>query len=1078
MLWRGGQLLNTLRYHIKKNIRESIQDNEILTENEWNVHERNILCWSHKPLNYTIKCFVAYILNCIALLLWLKEIRTIAGPWQSWIDFLQWEQSIFSSQITIIGVIFPLVIGFVGVLLQNKSANRALWQIYSRYSGFMFTGLNGLMLASIIGLWQLFKPWLDHQHEVAFSIGAMFWLLFNISLITWFVYSTFNFMAISRRNKLLLRFSINDYLKSEITARLAQQLPHRAFEIGLLSTKKKYEPEIELCTIRFSDKGLFNHDVSFKKPKYLCNIYFLPLNYAVKMWVAKHRKNKNNQVSGKLILPVYGGTQPEKKWCLIASTDKNIGWLIWRIVKFSYKFSSEPFHEISIIGDVIQALFGNVNDALKDQNIKLYGQSLTDLKKLHATLLSGASFVNDDGQEDNWLLLPEGFFFSRTLSTDFSREYSYITQPVLQLIPQSTEYFHKLCYVFINIHGYDNSTMAQGIARELIYCHYRLWIALMKWRGYSDDSSAESVVAKQYDDAIRIFVGSWEHWTSTLKYKGSEEQDWQSTPILLSSKLTHLECTARLLVSSIRHHEQKAARWAADMIVNWYGHPHPSSSVHQFWWKSTFITHTMLGTEIESAFWSWVLDNDNFNQRDAVSIALKNAWIDVRITLAAYLLNRPQDSFTDSFTYLVNALVDGERLMPSGSIDISQRPIETGAGVLETYIRQLSPWEDGEKIYPGWIERFIESLGQIEESETVVGRIYSGWGGRDIRSLKKAYIIIAISKSKKTWKLSASAMGFLKSDLLELYEREIINRELEEWRKAADDLDEDVKRFMGDSYEEGYLINFKNSVNVVINDLKELNIQVVQEAEIDAQRLKQFGRFSSETGFTKDNGQLPIILFDTVNFVNDLEAKYAFKKKITNFDRSEVAKGVEINRAINEADWYDKVITDSVSMDLFGRFIKTFEFEEQLFENNRHLIERVVTDAKRLKQQNQTPIFFIGPWSIYDLLDSSLWAEGQKEEQLPFSIHRADGYPSSYVCHVEEFIAYRAPINNLDYSILTVEENFQSLTVRMIDEEQYVEVDFIEDADDKLKGTLELTYWLKTEFERYPAFKYKELGRN
>lgn len=133
MLWRTGWLLNTLNYNIEKNLKESIYKNESYIENKWGLLERQVVKWATSPGWYAILIFVAFLLNIICLNIWLPDIRTHIIKWiQPWSDLNDWQPVILATQLTIIGLIFPLVLGFVGLLLQNKSANKALWAVYSR----------------------------------------------------------------------------------------------------------------------------------------------------------------------------------------------------------------------------------------------------------------------------------------------------------------------------------------------------------------------------------------------------------------------------------------------------------------------------------------------------------------------------------------------------------------------------------------------------------------------------------------------------------------------------------------------------------------------------------------------------------------------------------------------------------------------------------------------------------------------------------------------------------------------------------------------------------------------------------
>lgn len=57
---------------------------------------------------------------------------------------------LLGGQLTIIGIVFPLVVGLISVLFQKKSTREHIQSAYQLYSGYMFAGLSGLSLAAFI----------------------------------------------------------------------------------------------------------------------------------------------------------------------------------------------------------------------------------------------------------------------------------------------------------------------------------------------------------------------------------------------------------------------------------------------------------------------------------------------------------------------------------------------------------------------------------------------------------------------------------------------------------------------------------------------------------------------------------------------------------------------------------------------------------------------------------------------------------------------------------------------------------------------------------------------------------------
>lgn len=1070
MWWCRGWLLNTLNYQIEKNLRESIYKNEAYRENRWNIIERQVLQWSASPLKYVFLLGVAWLSSMICMYFLLPEIRQLIPHWrQPWDELIKWQGTFLGGQLTIIGLIFPLVAGFVGVLLRSKSASRALWSIYSHHSGFMFTGLSGLTLSAIIVFGQLAHPWLGHSIEVVFSIGVSFWLLFNIASSGWFLYATFRFVETDNQNNMVLRYCMNETLITEIESRLSQLIPMMATETGLLPLNKEEGGAPQVCSLSFSHDNVNQYEISFKRRRYLKNIRFRLLSVYIWFWKQTSSPSAVGNKEPTLVLPLSDKTQADKKWVLARSNSSTFGRIDRFLIRSCYTFSKTPPIKTSNMRPVIHALVGNIEDALREDNIRQFELAMRDMEQWHTDIMAAAAFIIDDREWNNWLLLNDGSFFGNSLFDELLREYYQVSRAVVQYLPKSKQYFEILCALYLHICGYKNTQLARRVVKELISGHYHIWLALVDWHKNVDSDQQDSLLSQQYESALRIFVGSWEKWPHWLPLKNTE---WQQSRQAVEPYIHHLECTARQIVSALRHKELAAAEWAADMLVHWYDNAYIGGEPHQYRWRKSLLVYPELGGDVTEALWAKILNGQEHNDADAIRISLSNAWFDMRLVVAAYIFMKPTDEISPGIKKIISSLVDETRLRPSGGIDYIHHRIDSGAKILEAYIRQRSYWKDGNNTYGSWLDGVVGAFGRIEAPEYVSGRIYSGWGAEDIRHLQSAYMAMAISKSNREWTLSDQMFEFLFSDCCELKHREVFVNDLNEWLKPSDDIIEKSKLFLGDAFRPEILEYYKNSISVLIERIKSKNEAEILHAPIDRARLIQFGKYASETAFTIGNGRIPLALFNDIKFVGHMDDVNKYSVNITGYGRSNVAEEIEPNRAVNEEDWLDNIITQSVPLNLFECLINSSNFIENKFDDDRNLIKRVVDDAKTLTKEGYTPILFIGPWNVHDLLDAALWKYGGKTDEIPFAVRKDDGYADSYICHLENIEVYRMPFDKIGYSILTTKECFDLVSFRQIGDGQYVEVEFEEDEKDRAKGSLKLSYWMQPKFKDTPAYKY------
>lgn len=1070
MWWRRGWLLNTLNYQIEKNLRESIYQNEAFRENRWNVIERQVLKWSASPIKYVLLLGFACLLNMTWVFIWLQEIRQVVPHWtQPWGDLIKWQGTFLGGQLTIIGLIFPLVVGFVGVLLGSKSASRALWRIYESYSGFMFTGLSGLMLSAFIILGQFAHPWLGHSTEVVFSIGVSLWLLFNIVFSGWFLYATFCFVASDHRNNVILRYCINETLIAEIESRLSQLIPMMAIERGLLPKNQEAEAVPQVSTISFSHDNINQYEISFKRLKYLKNIRFRLLSAYVWFWKQTTPPPARGDKEPTLLLPISDKTQNYKKRVLARSNSSTFNWINRFLIRMCYVFSKTPPIKTSNMMPVIHALVGSIEDALREDNIREFELAVREMEHWHADIMGAAAFTNDDGEWDNWLLLSNGSFFGNSLLDELSHQYFQVGRSVLRYLPKSKRYFEILCYFYLRIYGYKNKQLARRVVKELISDHYHIWHALMNWHKNVDSTQQDSVLSQQYESALRIFVGSWEGWPRRLPLGNTE---WSQSKHTVEPYIHHLECTARQIVSALRHKELAAAEWAADMLVHWYDNAFIGREPHQYRWRKMLLVHSELGIDFKEAIWARILNGHEPNAADAILISLSNAWLDMRLVTAAYIIMKPADEFSPHINKIISSLIDETRLRPSGGIYNVHHRIDSGAKILEAYIRQRSYWKYGNNTYSSWLDGVVDSFGRIEAPEHVSGRIYSGWGAEDIRHLQSAYMAIAISKSNREWTLSDQMLEFIFSDIFVIQHRETLLSDLNKWLEPSSDIFEKSKILSGDAYRLEMLENYKKSISKLIERINSQNKAEILHAPIDQARLIELGKYASETAFTTSAGRIPLALFNDIEFVDQLDDANKYTVSINDYQRSEVVEGIETSHAVNESEWFDDIITQSVSVNLFKCLIKYSDFVEDSFDDERNLIKRVVDDARTLTKEGYTPIFLIGPWNVYQLLDSALWKYGGKKDELPFAVRKDDGYGDSYLCHLENIEVYRMPFSKIGFTILTARECFDLVRIRQIGDGRYVKVEFEEDENELTKGSLKLSYWMQAKFINTPAYKY------
>ena len=202
---------------IQKGIREihkALSSNEVFLENRWGRLER-IIVWCSKHvfcavIFFIILLIIIFFLLAVLLIIFIPEPSECLT--ETKLDLiLSLPSTIFRAQVTMLGIIFPVIIGFVAILLQGKPYNEPVWKIYKHNSGFVFAIFSFLALTIVFVLYQLFRSWwLSDQVSIAASISIACWFIVNLLLSGWFFGKTIQFLSPSRRLEAVTKYIINE----------------------------------------------------------------------------------------------------------------------------------------------------------------------------------------------------------------------------------------------------------------------------------------------------------------------------------------------------------------------------------------------------------------------------------------------------------------------------------------------------------------------------------------------------------------------------------------------------------------------------------------------------------------------------------------------------------------------------------------------------------------------------------------------------------------------------------------------------------------------------------------------------
>mgnify|MGYP004710717801 CR=1 FL=1 len=220
-----GWITNKTESLAKRFVKERIITNSAYATMKWNFLERNILRFSSSPLKSVCLMIVgALLIICAGYFLEspVKQYLSAYTPYRR--SVFEWQTTILSGQLTIIGIVYPLVIGLVSIVFQKKTDRKIAQKAYQLYSGFMLAGLSGLFLSAFVLIGTIVRVTFgDYLYGIVCLISEA-WLFINVFLSVWFFIVSLEILDDTKRQSIVRRYIafniMQPYVDSKISARL------------------------------------------------------------------------------------------------------------------------------------------------------------------------------------------------------------------------------------------------------------------------------------------------------------------------------------------------------------------------------------------------------------------------------------------------------------------------------------------------------------------------------------------------------------------------------------------------------------------------------------------------------------------------------------------------------------------------------------------------------------------------------------------------------------------------------------------------------------------------------------------
>jgi hypothetical protein len=846
-------------------------------------------------------------------------------------------------------------------------------------------------------------------------------------------------------------------LINEIKYRLANVLPQTIFVSG----KDEDKSPIIYPFYPFTEKHQDTYQINFKEDKYVYDIYFKILKLVGYIWKLRNKNYKGEQPI--LYLPVTGVVK-SKVYSLAYSDNANINSLEKFLIKMAYSFRKIPRFEQSEFDSIIHALISNVEDSIKEQDERLFEIAIDELIYWVTQIFKAASITNNK-ELDNWILLPDGNFFGRTIVQNLSYEFYKLNKKSIDLLKYSDNYFRKMCYFNLKIFGYRNKFLPAKVIEELFQNHYSIWSILMRKLKTLDNS----------EEYLKSYIGSWEFWIVNSKFDLKNEKN---IDYLIDVYLNHLQTTSKHIIDALNVNNEKAILLSVDMLIYWnYQAFHMfNKSRNEYIWQSKILVPSVLKNKFDSEYINkeklseYIFPNNSKDDKTALVVSFENLWKQICIMTGIYIFYKHKEIFSENIKKVVLSLLKQERIFSNDMKILPQKNKKIDvSSILECYLFNVYPLQDILKSANS--AYLIELFERLSKESMISNRVYTD-RSIDISSLSRTIKCFMIGNSTKTWTLTKELNDFIKSPLFEYEARESFIREISNFKyleNIDDKLLDDVKLLFGDENIEQNVENYKTSIDAIIKEITDYHNEVLVNASIDNQKVDEMNRYFSNEIFN-DLDYMPYSLFNNIKF-DSLEQKF-LKEININFDKKFLVKDInfiDINKYFeHENNYIISDIRQAIASSIFDKFLTEINIkEQQSFQNIENLLNKIIDDAQKIIKKDFVPIVFVCSNEIKWMLENEIYDKKFKN----ISIDKFDNKEENYICHIDNIEVYELSADNGDFIILTSLEMFDEIIFNKYQEGTYTKIDIL-DSKNETEKVLSLNYSIDISFKNINSYKY------
>lgn len=1007
-------------------------------------------------------------------------------------DFSTANVGILGVQAALIGLVFPMVIAFVGLLNQSRASFATRLTIYIESTGAIFTGTSSLLLCLATAIQLSTATQLGANTILVCMILNLLWLATNVFSLGHFILQTIAYMHPARRTPLIRAYVANVVWPHELRETVTRNRWEGAVDYGYLP-KGQEDPNIfepgRGARMWFGplDYGEPRVMCQLWRKKRLINVRFAMLGLIAQDWLTAASEGAS-ETQHDFVISVEPGLEYEGEFPLVRAT-MDLGPVstfgVW--CSFTFRTVRKDHGAIKSTADLLREMMADLIALVDGRQVEEFTTQLREVLDFHVFLYELAQSPVEDF---NYALIGPGrglFGYSQTLGPNWVHAYRDLIARAAERLFDEPGFFGRLAHAPATIYSRASATASPKALNPLLHFSDHLAFRLIERELDVAESEAKvreagapkPVLTRReelLDEAWRDFAAGWERLLQTIAGRGAvgERSDWswEDFQRIAENVADHLRLTLEMVGRAVWQASPMATRWSCDLMLHWRHQAQRVWETRGTYWlvQSEGLTLSAIGKP-----WNEVAalpngpDGRSLTPTEVFSAVVQNAWLDHLVTMASLAVHwMIYQSPGETPAIAARMLLQDDPYDPGDIGHRGSQPL-SGSEVLTSILRVRG----GGANYSGQIDHLLEGLGDLGKRPSVSMRIYSSHGGLSFDALPLAHVLTIMATSNGPQGLSRSLQRQLtQSDDDALRRRK---SHLEALSRATDEINENEHCAMlaticdlGADPFEARLAHCRQLLTEALAVLVEHRENAIADAPIDPERVSAVTLAASVNAF-KPNA-FPLQFFAKIEGTSDeLEA---FTLNVQGQDKGSYTNPPMGNIVVNEDEWWRDMMSERIASVVWSDTLKVANFQELDGRSPEEFWRAVRDGGARIRDAGNDPVLVISRTAHPKWLRDWRWPHGPNLIGKPgdLVITEAPDQVEGYAFSMNDTPVFEAS-SPYGQALLFPAQMLAKLRYHDYGDGVPLSLKFTESENDRWKGTMSATFQRKVELADLEGYR-------